>query len=360
MQKNTPTVAIRCAAYNHGSFIRQCLDGFVMQKTSFPYTPIVVDDASTDNGPELLWDFINSELCTPSLIKEETNDYIRVIAQHKSNKNCTFVILFLKYNHHCIKKDKRPYFSRWYDSAKYHAMCEGDDYWIDPLKLQKQVDFLESNPEFMMVCNRTRLYSERQKRYIGESFCYNKSQTVNPKDIIYRTGLFISTCSMMYRKIVLDNVPEYWAKCKVGDYPLQIACAMKGKVYYFDDIMSVYRVENSNSWMGRQKWNKYSEERVDVIRSQVNMFRGFAKDYPKWGMILHNKEIDQILRSIPNKKSSLKDHQMYLSAFSDVIANLSIFEKIEMKFRMTDYYFLKRLYYRTLGKRFSRKIKLYK
>ena len=148
---NNPVVTIRCWTFNHKPYIRQCLDGFVMQKTKFPFTPIIIDDASTDNEIELLWNFINNELDASSLQKNETGDYTRVIAQHKSNHHCTFVFLFLKYNHHNIKKNKRPYLKTWEDKTKYIAACEGDDYWTDPLKLQKQVDFLESNSEVTKV-----------------------------------------------------------------------------------------------------------------------------------------------------------------------------------------------------------------
>lgn len=147
----------------------------------------------------------------------------------------------------------------------------------------------------------------------------------------------------------------------VGDYPLQIMCAMKGDTYYFNEVMGVYRVDNGSSWTGRQVWNKYSEHRVNIIRSQVNMFRGFAKDYPKWRKILHNKEVDQILRSIPGKKGrKSEDYKKYVDAFSMEISNLTFIERLEMRLRMTNSYYLKRLYYRTWGERFLRKTKTYK
>lgn len=92
--------------FNHKPYIRQCLDGFVMQKTDFPFVAIVVDDASTDNEQEVLWDFIHYELDLTSLQKDETDNFVRVVAPHKINHNCTFVVVFLKYNHTSIKKLK--------------------------------------------------------------------------------------------------------------------------------------------------------------------------------------------------------------------------------------------------------------
>ena len=354
---NNPVVTIRCWTFNHKPYIRQCLDGFVMQKTKFPFTPIIIDDASTDNEIELLWNFINNELDASSLQKNETGDYTRVIAQHKSNHHCTFVFLFLKYNHHNIKKNKKPYLKTWEDKTKYIAACEGDDYWTDPLKLQKQVDFLESNSEVMMVCNRTKLYSERQKRIIGENYCYNKSQVVDPKDAIYRTGLFISTCSMLYRKIILDDVPYYWANCKVGDYPLQIMCAMKGKIYYFNEPMSVYRVENSNSWMGQQKWGKIDEGRIEVIKSRVEMFKGFAKDFPQYKKYFYNKVANEINRNVPYQPSQ---HDFFLSNFSEDIERYSWSQKLDLWIRRQQNRKLKYYFIRVFQNQFNQRKIIYK
>ena len=314
--------------YNHEPYIRQCLNGFIMQKTNFPFAAIVVDDASTDNEPQILWDFIKSELDVSSIHREETEDYTKVVAQHKTNKNCTFVFFFLKYNHYG-KKNKREYLNEWEKATKYIATCEGDDYWTDPLKLQKQIDFLEANPDFTMVCNRTKLYSEKRKKFIGENYCYNKSQVVNPKDVIYRTGLFISTCSRVYRKTMLEIMPDYCIKCKVGDYPLQIMCAMKGKVYYINDIMSVYRVENSNSWMGKQQWGKIDKNRLEVIQSQIYMFKGFAQDFPQYKKIIKRKIANHINRFIPAKRPQEEINQ-YLDFFREDIKNYNLIQKIDL------------------------------
>ena len=322
-------VIIRCWTFNHRPYIRQCLDGFVMQKTNFPFTAIVVDDASTDNEQDALWDYINFELDEASIQKEETDNYVSIASHHKTNKNCTFVIMFLKYNHYSTRKNKRPYIAKWEENAEYIATCEGDDYWIDPHKLQKQVDILDSHPDYTMTCNKTMFYSERRKKYIGENYCYKKSQIVHTKDVIYRTGLFISTCSYIYRKSIVDDIPDYWAKCLVGDYPLQIMCAMKGKIYYFNDIMSVYRVENPNSWMGKQKWGSIDEKRMAVIESQINMFKGFRQDFPKHRKYFDKKIANHINRFIPSKLSD-QEINKYLDHFREDIKNYSLWQKFDL------------------------------
>ena len=140
-------VSVNCMTYNHASYIEDAMNGFTMQHTSFPFVCIIVDDASTDGEPNVikryLSDHFNLEDDTV-VRKEETEDFILTYAQHKTNQNCFFTVLFLKYNHH-RKKTKAPYFKEWTDNVKYVAMCEGDDYWTDPYKLSRQVKLMEEH-----------------------------------------------------------------------------------------------------------------------------------------------------------------------------------------------------------------------
>lgn len=318
--KYTYMVRVSCITYNHADYIEDAMNGFCMQETTFPFVCTIVDDASNDGEQEVMKKYMQEHFNlddTSVSRKEETDDYFLTFAQHKTNKNCYFAVLFLKYNHRSINKSKNIYLKEWYDASKYIALCEGDDYWIAPEKLQKQIAFLESYPDYTMTCNRTKLYSVKQKKYIGENYCYNRSQTVDAKDVIRRTGLFISTCSIVYRKTVSDNIPEYWRQCKVGDYPLQIMCAMKGHVYYFNDIMSVYRVENSESWMGRQQWGTMNQDRLDVIKSRVKMLDGFSNDNPSYKNVFQDKIADEINRNIPSWRVPKKEVSIFLGNFSD-------------------------------------------
>lgn len=329
-------VCVKCLTYNHASYIKDALNGFCMQETTFPYICTIVDDASTDGEQEVIKQYLqeNFDLEDKLVVRnEETEDYVHCFAQHKVNKNCFFAVFYLKYNHY-RKKGKIRYISEWFNNAEYIAICEGDDYWIVPDKLQKQVSFLDNHPDYTMTCNRTQLYSVKQRKLTGENYCYKCSRDISPKDIIYRTGLFISTCSIVYRKCVIDNRPAYWSKCKVGDYPLQIGCAMKGKVFYFNDIMSVYRVENSDSWMGQQKWGGENDMcRLEVIKSEVNMFKGFGNDNPTYQNLFNNKIANQINRLIP-RHVSRQELKKYKEYFSTEIANYTLSQKIDMWIRI--------------------------
>ena len=126
MDNIQPLVSICCITYNHASYIRQCLDGFLMQKVTFPIEIIINDDCSTDGTTDIIRDY---EAKYPNLIKpiyHTENEY------SKGTRG-----MFATY---CFPKAK----------GKYIAMCEGDDYWCDPLKLQMQVDFMESNPDYFL------------------------------------------------------------------------------------------------------------------------------------------------------------------------------------------------------------------
>lgn len=308
-QSNDIIVSIHCLAYNHVDYIRQCLDGFVMQKTNFRFEAIVHDDASTDGTAEIIKEYAEKypDIIKPILEKENVySKHIPGLLTKIMDEKC---------------------------SGKYIAICEGDDYWIDPLKLQKQVDYMEAHPECAMTCTRTKLYSEKEKRYYGEQYCRKKDGIINLVDIVNRTGLYISTCSIIYRREIMRDYPDYCKKCRVGDYPLQIYCAMKGTVYYFDKVMSVYRRFNTNSWMGQQDWNHFSMERVNVINSQLDMFKGFAEDYPQYRTLFYDKLAEHINRNIPNRHVSKNEIDNYLAFFANDIKNYSIRWKVDLIIR---------------------------
>ena len=355
-------VCVSCMTYNHASFIEYALNGFCIQETSFPFVCTIVDDASTDGEPEVIRRYLeeNFNLNDLSVVRnEETEDYLLTFAQHKKNKNCYFAVFFLKYNHYQKKKNKIPYLKEWRDSAQYFAICEGDDYWINPNKLQVQVNYLDNHPDYTMVCNRTKLFSEKKQKYIGENYCYNKSQTVDPVDVIRRTGLFISTCSIIYCRYIIDNIPDYWKQCKVGDYPLQIMCAMKGKIYYFNDIMSVYRVDNYDSWMGRQGWSTFAQTRLAVIDSRIQMFRGFSRDYPRYEKIFSDKIADCINRNLPDRHSPKKDVSLYIDYYSDEIRKFPLKWRIDLLIRQIRFPRVRLYYTRFILRHYQQKKLLY-
>lgn len=210
---STPLVTIRCLVYNHEPYLRQCLDGFVMQKTNFLFEAIVHDDASTDRSAEIIREYAEKY---PDIIKpifETENQY----SKHDGSIGRIM-------NEHT--------------RGKYVAICEGDDYWIDEFKLQKQVDILRHN-NIGLCYTRARIYNQREKKFQSViSFPYENFQSLlirNP----------IATLTVMYKKELYDSyIKEIKLDNKkwlMGDYPLWLWIASQKDIFFLDDITAVYR-----------------------------------------------------------------------------------------------------------------------
>lgn len=328
------SVAVRCTTFNHAEYIKETMDGFCIQRTSFPFICIIIDDASTDGEPEIIKRYLTSNFDINDrkiAYSEETDDYELFFAQHKDNRNCFFAIILLKYNHYSINKSKIDYYEKWKD-IEYMAICEGDDYWISPDKLQKQVSFLDNNRNYTMTCNRTLLFSEKYNKIVGVNYCYKKSKKLSVRDVICRRGLFISTCSIVVRKSVSDNKPDYWSSLPFGDYPLQIASVMKGNGWYFNEPMSVYRIDNPNSWMGTHNYpmGGADPEILRLSKVTIQMLKGFAKDYPQYSKYFNDRIADEINKYIPPRKVSRQEVKAYLNLFKEDIKHYTLRWKIDL------------------------------
>jgi glycosyltransferase involved in cell wall biosynthesis len=218
-------VAIHCLAYNHEPYIRDCLDGFVMQKTNFKFVAIVHDDASTD--------------ATAAIIREYAEKYPEIICPILETEN--------QWSKPDGSLGRIMNNAISETGAKYVAMCEGDDYWIDPYKLQKQVDILE-NDETLIACatntitvsNTGEIISKYKENVVKD----NKEGRYNLRDFMYTTHQY-PTASVVYRRMNIDKVREY---CRItknpffGDWNLWIALHIIGDFYYIDEAMVAYRI----------------------------------------------------------------------------------------------------------------------
>ena len=235
-------VAIQCYTYNHSAFITDALDGFVKQRTSFPFVAMVVDDASTDDEPTILRDYFNNnfDVTNPDVAYQEKTDYGTLLfARSLMNENCYLALLLLKENHY-KKKSKQQYLGRWMNKAKYLAICEGDDYWTDPCKLQKQVSFLENNKDYSMCFHRTAVLD-----YIGNG-SWLRSFDIKNKD--YNSDeLFsqwkVATNSMVFKRECLDYPVSHAERVLNKDIVIVLSCSHIGKVRGMSDYMSVYRIQ---------------------------------------------------------------------------------------------------------------------
>lgn len=221
-----PLVAIKCLTYNHGPYIRQCLEGFVMQKTNFPFIAIVHDDASTDNTVDIICEYAHRY---PNIIKpilEKENQY----SKHDGSIGR-------------IINNAIP------ESVKYIAMCEGDDYWTDSEKLQRQVDFLEGHPEYIAVAeNAVVHYLSNNRRVL---FNTRETGDVTLREIV--TKRVFPTASVVYRANIQT---EFVNTCKNRvDTILWAFLAKKGKIRYFNRVTSVYNRGMQGVVLGSDPYN---------------------------------------------------------------------------------------------------------
>lgn len=227
----SPVVSICCLTYNHEPYIRQCLDGFVMQKTNFPIEILIHDDASTDRTQDIIREY---EAKYPNIIKP---------IYQKENQYSKGVKVSLVYNYSRAK-------------GKYIALCEGDDYWTDPYKLQKQVDFLESHPDYVMCSHKWDELLEDEKK-----ICYGNPTYVNQDGETYNLNDFVhgkwccQPLTIMYRASALD-LQYYNQFRKAKDITLIYLLLKQGKGYCLPEVMGTYRIHANGIWSGINLDNK--------------------------------------------------------------------------------------------------------
>lgn len=280
-------VLVRCITYNHSLFIEDTMNGFCIQNTSFPFVCTIVDDASTDGEQEVIFRYLHNhfEMDDPSIIQiEETDDYKFIFSRHKSNINCFFAIYFLNYNHYSKKIPKKRYFEKWITNTKYSAICEGDDYWTDPNKLQKQVSFLENHPEFM-VCSHDYVIFKQETSQFNKATYYN-SLFSNLTDIYYIysldnyfDGWWTQPLTCMYRNgEYLERMPSNRYK-KWRDDIFYYYVLKQGKGALLRDNMGVYRHHSSGVWSPVN----YLDQRALSMNNAYNIYlvendkRAFSK-----------------------------------------------------------------------------------
>lgn len=262
--------------YNQSGYIKDALDGFVMQETTFPFVATIVDDASTDGEPEVILEYlsVNFDFDDTNISYIKETEYAKILfARHKSNRNCYFAVLLLKENLYQKREQKDKYLAAWRDNVKYRAICEGDDYWINPNKLQTQVDWLESHDDYSMCCSDAIVKSSQGELDWNR---YEKDADIYPQEMIMGTGSYIQTNTILYRQSILEHYPEVCRNCHVGDFPLQIWTSLNGKVRYFAEKQTVYRFQANASWTNRQK--KLSvEQLIPGWYSEIKMLQGLNR-----------------------------------------------------------------------------------
>lgn len=242
-------VSILCTAYNHEVYIRDALEGFVNQKTNFNYEIILHDDASNDN--------------TPKIISEYEQKYPKIIKVVYQNEN-----QYSKGN-----QPSKILFSM--AKGQYIAFCEGDDYWTDNRKLQKQYDILENNKNINMCAHSVKQIDAKTGKKVGMLSAINKNGIIPIEDVIKNGGGYLGTCSLFFRKSIFDN--DYKFKNIITlDYVWQILGSIPKGLYFINECMANYRVLSNGSWTEKQKKNKNRANQINLII--IKMLKQFNED----------------------------------------------------------------------------------
>lgn len=278
-------VSIICNAYNHEPYIAQCLEGFVIQKTSFCFEVLVHDDASTDK--------------TADIIRMYEGKYPHLIKPIYQTEN--------QYSKGGISKFQYPRVK-----GKYVAFCEGDDYWMDPYKLQKQFDAMEAHPEVDICAHNAVMLNACTNKKIRNIAPRKKNAIIPTEDVIRGGGGFVATNSLFYRAKLLEDIPPFRKMLGI-DYALQIHGALRGGMLYLSDCMSAYRFLVPGSWSARHKNNtvlsKKTGKKFEDMMAQLDYdtsgkYHDLIERHVEFGVLKREGQHRKMLR--PRYKESFK------------------------------------------------------
>lgn len=245
MQKQKPLVSVHLLTYNHAKFIAQSIESVVNQQTSFPFEIVIGDDHSTDGTSQIVDQYAAQY---PDLIK---------VVRGKTNGG------------------PQPNSIRILENSqgKYMAALEGDDYWIDPLKLQKQVDFMEQNPDFAICFTNTRVefFENNEEPYLLNSNI--EKDVFELKDLIAETEVwFMGTATLFYTMSSIFPVQPWFHKTKSGDIPMIMLAARHGKIKYLPDVTAAYRRHAAGAS------NTDHKDDAKFLENRIMMYTNLDKD----------------------------------------------------------------------------------
>ncbi|GGD84936.1 glycosyltransferase [Planktosalinus lacus] len=279
MNQIKPLLSIRFMIFNNEDYINEAIEGILIQKTDFPIEVVVGDDFSTDRTLEIVKSYSNTQNITFKILDRKPYDSYWKVRKKKGR-----IYNFIDILNNC--------------EGKYIALLDGDDYWTDPLKLQKQVDFLEVNKECVICFHRANLLRENNSLSlhpipeISDFFEFKYSD-------LLRYHNFITTSSVVFRKPIKFSIPIWFTKIPFGDLGLyKILTLNGGSIKCLNEVMSVYRIHEKGIYSKFNKKEKdknyltfYSiiypilskEEKQIVVKKQEYKIENLSKlKYPKF------------------------------------------------------------------------------
>jgi glycosyltransferase involved in cell wall biosynthesis len=240
-------VSVIVHTYNHEKFIRQTLDSILSQQVNFEYEVIVGDDASLDLTPQIITEYQQKfpEIIKPLLHPKNLGGF---------GKNNTLATLAV-----C--------------KGEYIAAMDGDDYWTNPHKLQKQVDFLDKNPDFVSCFHNALIHFEdgsHPDMYVNDN---TQKEVTGIEDLIGEDEIwFMATSAVMFRNGIIKEYPKWFHESKSGDIPRYVLLGKHGKFFYINEVMSVYRKNGSGMSFTDGKQD------ADFLFNRIGMYKGIDEE----------------------------------------------------------------------------------
>jgi glycosyltransferase involved in cell wall biosynthesis len=294
-------------AYNHEKYIKDCLEGALKQKVDFDYEIIISEDRSTDR---------TREIC-----QEYAKKYPDKIKLYLNEKNLGLIGNWVKALSLC--------------QGEYIAICEGDDYWTDPDKLKKQIDFLDSHKDFSLSSHNAEVIKNSA---VIRKYCGDKHLETMDLKYLLAYGSGGPTCSLVIRNSAIQNLPDWFSKMKACDWTIQTMAARQGKMKYFKDIMGVYRKHDKGAGfaakINAQKSgssdfalpSKYTLEMIDNLNRYFNY--QYDWELKRQSAYWYNLYINECLRI-----GDLKMAKQYTKKILKVILPLSYWRDSWLNFK---------------------------
>lgn len=262
-------VSILCITYNQKNYIEQCLDSLLMQKTNYKFEILINDDASNDGTTEIIKKY-----------QKKYPDIIRPVFHKKNQYSAGDMSLFVGNLFPLV-------------NGEYLALCEGDDYWIDEYKLQKQSDFLDKNQEYTICFNRSKIIFENNEKKELYMPALDFKGAYSIEELLKSN--FISTNSVMYKR---QNYKNMRTDLLPQDLYMHLFHAQFGKIGFINEVMSVYRRHSEGIW-----WASHSNRMDEVYKKQHMMLAGFYD------------EMLNMFSETPKYKKIISSHLYFLISF---------------------------------------------
>jgi glycosyltransferase involved in cell wall biosynthesis len=253
-----PKVSVLIITYNHEKYIAQTVASALNQEVNFQYEILVGDDCSTDHTREILKELA---IAHP--------ERIRLFLREEKGSGLPGKTNFVETLKAC--------------RGEYVALLDGDDYWTDVTKLQKQVNFLDAKPEFAVCFHNVEVAYEDQSQESWNYCPVDQKETSTIEDLLERN--FIATSSTVFRRSP-EALPDWFLRMKTGDWALHVLNAQRGKVGYIDEVMSVYRIHHGGYWS--------KQETIQNTLDEIVMFQALGKYLPR----KHSAQIKSHLASL--------------------------------------------------------------